>query len=151
MKRWTSLVILALACATASGQTIPPNENSPEAPSRTYAQNYKDMVLAICVATAYKGSNDAAVDAGSSASALRDWTYYDLDKSPAEVEALVRKYLRRDYYNPLVEAEAKGADIRFDFLKCLDLYHSKELERLVKRRVAHPDWTVRSRSKAGKH
>lgn len=44
------------------------------------------------------------------------------------------------YYNPLVEAEIKG--VKFDFLKCLDLYHSKDLDSLVKRVVIHPGDTV---------
>lgn len=47
---------------------------SPQAGTRTYAQNYKDMALAECVATAYKSNQRVAVDARSSTSALRDWT-----------------------------------------------------------------------------
>jgi len=115
---------------------------SPQAGVRTYAQNYKDMVLAECVATAYKDEPMVTMDAGSSASALRDWTYYDWEKNPYDmVTALVKQYLARDYFNPLVEAEIKG--IRFDFLKCLDLYHSRELDALVKRVVISPKRTYR--------
>jgi len=108
----------------------------PQAPARTHAQNYKDMVLATCIAQAYRHDAGAAVDAGSSASALRDWIYYDLDDSPAAVKALVDAYLARDYRNPLVESEVQG--VRFDVLKCLDLYHSKALEALVERVVLEP-------------
>lgn len=72
---------------------------------------------------------------------MRDWTYYDMDKSPDAIQALVDRYLRRDYYNPLAEAEQKG--IKFDLLKCLDLYHSKELEAQVRRFVLKPDHTYR--------
>lgn len=116
---------------------------SPQAGTRTYAQNYKDMVLVECVATAYKNEARVTVDAGSSASVLRDWTYYDWDKHPYDevVTKLVDKYLARDYHNPLVESEIKG--VRFDFLKCLDLYHSKELDVLVKRVVINPKRTYR--------
>jgi hypothetical protein len=115
---------------------------SPQAGVRTYAQNYKDMVLAECVATAYKDEPMVVMDAGSSVSALRDWTYYDWEKNPYDiVTALVRQYLARDYHNPLVESEIKG--VRFDFLKCLDLYHSRELDALVKRVVIHPKHTYR--------
>ena len=53
----------------------------------------------------------------------------------------MEKYLARDYHNPLVESEIKG--VRFDFLKCLDLYHSKELDSLVKRVVIKPKRTYR--------
>lgn len=38
----------------------------------------------------------SAIDAGSSVSALRDWTSYDLEKSPDAVKALVDSYLARD-------------------------------------------------------
>ncbi len=114
---------------------------SPQAGARTYAQNYKDMVLATCIANAYKNDKGAAVDAGSSVSALRDWTYYDLEKSPDAIKSLVDSYLARDYHNPLVESEIKG--VRFDFLKCLDLYHSKELDAQVKRFVINPKRTYR--------
>ncbi|WP_420994324.1 T6SS amidase immunity protein Tai4 family protein [Cupriavidus sp. 30B13] len=42
-------------------------------------------------------------------------------------------YLSRDYSNPLVESEVKG--IRFDFLKCLDLYHGPELDAQISQLV----------------
>ena len=114
---------------------------SPQAGARTYAQNFKDMVLAECVAEAYRREPMATRDAGSSVSALRDWTYYDLEQGPDAIRALVEQYLARNYYNPLAEPEAKG--IRFDFLKCLDLYHGEELETLTKRLVINPDRTFR--------
>lgn len=114
---------------------------SPQAGARTYAQNYKDMVLATCMAKAYQNDTGAATDAGSSVSALRDWTYFDMEKSPDAVKSLVDSYLARDYSHPLVESEIKG--VRFDFLKCMDLYHSKALEDLVKRLVIHPKRTYR--------
>ncbi|WP_338849271.1 type VI secretion system amidase immunity protein Tai4 [Massilia sp. W12] len=127
---------------------IPPVSNakngathSPQAGMRTYAQNYKDMVLASCIASAYANEKKAAIDAGSSVSALRDWTYYDLEKSPDAVKTLIEAYLARDYHNPLVESEVKG--VRFDLLKCLDLYHSKDLDSLVKSVVIKPKHTYR--------
>jgi hypothetical protein len=110
---------------------------SPQAPNRSFGQNYKDMVLATCVANAYKNDKAAPADAGSSVAALRDWTYYDLEKSPDAVKSLIDSYLARDYRNPLAESEAKG--VKFDLLKCLDLYHSKELEAQVKQLVANPN------------
>lgn len=123
---WFTVVLLPLTAIAAQ----------PQAPARTHAQNYKDMVLATCIAQAYRNDAGAAVDAGSSASALRDWTYFDLDDSPTAVKALVDAYLARDYRNPLVESEVQG--VRFDVLKCLDLYHSKALEALVERVVLEP-------------
>lgn len=72
---------------------------------------------------------------------MRDWTAYDLEKGPDEIKSLVDRYLARDYRNPLVDAEIKG--VRFDLLKCMDLYHSAELDAQVKRLVIHPKGTYR--------
>jgi hypothetical protein len=113
----------------------------PHAAARSHAQNYKDMVLASCLAQAYRHDPGAAADAGSSIAALRDWTEYDLERSPDAVKALVDSYLARDYSHPLVESEIPG--IRFDFLKCMDLYHSKALDELARRLVIHPKQTAR--------
>lgn len=126
---------------TASVAFATDRPSSPQSIGQRYGQNYKDMVLATCVANAYKDDKNAATDAGSSINALRDWTCYDLEKSPDEVKALVNSYLGRRYKNPLVEAEVKG--VRFDFLKCLDLYHSKELDALAKKVVINPDHTYK--------
>ncbi|MCQ2993034.1 type VI secretion system amidase immunity protein Tai4 [Pseudomonas syringae] len=138
MRRFLGFLSFMLTASLAFATDRP---SSPQSIEQNYGQNYKDMVLATCVANAYKGDKNAATDAGSSVSALRDWTYYDLEKSPDEVNALVNSYLDRNYKNPLVEAEVKG--VRFDFLKCLDLYHSKELDVLAKKVVINPGHTYR--------
>ncbi|GAB0066083.1 hypothetical protein IBA8402_18440 [Pseudomonas syringae] len=52
-------------------------------------------------------------------------------KSPEKPREFVDNYLARNYTNPLVESEIKG--VKFDLLKCLDLYHSKELEAQTKK------------------
>lgn len=135
---------LGLAFLAFSAHAKDEATRGPQAGARTYAQNFRDMVLASCIEDAYKSDTKAPVDVGSSVSALRDWTYYDLEKSPQAIRSLVDSYLARDYSNPLVESEIKG--IRFDFLKCLDLYHSKELDALVKRMVIHPTRTYRQDS-----
>jgi hypothetical protein len=126
---------------TASAAFATDRPSSPQSMGQSYGQNYKDMVLATCVASAYQDDKNAASDAGSSVSALRDWTNYDLEKSPDEVKALVNNYLKRNYTNPLADAEVKG--VRFDFLKCLDLYHSKELDALAKKVVISPGHTYK--------
>lgn len=99
------------------------------------------MVLALCVAHAYAREPKAARDAGSSFSALRDWTNYDMEDSADAIQSLVAGYLARNYRNPLVEAEVKG--IEFDFLKCLDLYHGPELDAQIRRFVLTPERTYR--------
>lgn len=133
---FTFAFVLASVCHAESDQ-----RDSPQAGARTYAQNYKDMVLTTCLANAYRDDPGAAVDAGSSVSALRDWTSYDLERAPDAITALVDDYLTRDYFNPLVESEIKG--VRFDLLKCLDLYHSADLEVQVKQLVIDPERTYR--------
>ncbi|MPV60477.1 hypothetical protein CFB46_25775 [Burkholderia sp. HI2761] len=117
-------------------------QTSPQAGSRTYLQNFKDMVLAECLATAYTPASGVSKDIGSSTSALRDWTYYDMEHAPDVIRALVAKYLARDYRNPVVDAEVR--DVKFDFLKCIDLYHGKELDAAAKRLVLHPNSTYRT-------
>ncbi len=76
------LGILPLMLLASAGYAKDTGGVSPEASARTYGQNYKDMVLATCIANAYKEDKSAAIDAGSSVSALRDWTEYDLEKGP---------------------------------------------------------------------
>ncbi|KES13481.1 CagZ [Snodgrassella alvi SCGC AB-598-P14] len=110
--------------------------NYPEAPNRTFIQNYKDMVFAHCITKAYKDSDEVGKDAGSSVGALRQWIDYDMNESIDEEIRLVSSYLSRDYFNPLAESEVKG--LKFDFLKCLDLYHSKELDKLARKVVPYP-------------
>ncbi|MCF1365922.1 type VI secretion system amidase immunity protein Tai4 [Burkholderia cenocepacia] len=99
------------------------------------------MVLAECTATAYRNEPSAAMDARSSASALKDWTDFDLERNPDAGKSLVNRFLARDCRNPVVESEIKG--VRFDFLKCLDLYHSQELETEVGRFVTNPKRSYR--------
>ncbi|WP_346778118.1 type VI secretion system amidase immunity protein Tai4 [Paraburkholderia sp. Ac-20347] len=136
-----ALAVIALAAGASICHAQGGSPTSPQAASRTYTLNFKDMVLAACVAKAYGNDKDAAIDAGSSVSALRDWTYYDMDKGPDMIEALISRYLALDYHNPLTDAEVK--DVKFDFLKCLDLYHSEELDSAVRQLVTNPDRTYR--------
>lgn len=137
------LVSILLLGAISSSHLLAANKvpDSPQAGARTYAQNYKDLVLAECIATAYKDESAVAEDAGSSAGALLDWTYFDMEQAPSARKDLIERFLARDYRNPLAESERKG--IRFDLLKCLDLYHSKELEKQVKQLVIHPERSYR--------
>lgn len=133
-------LLLGLSASTGAAAAHEPAKPGPEAANRTFASNYKDMALATCLATAYKDA--AASDAGSAAAALREWTEYDMEKSPEQVKALVDQYLRRDYGNPIAAAEGRG-DIQFSLLKCLDMYHSKALNDQVKRLVYKPARTYR--------
>lgn len=137
-----AFLLMPLAIAHAKDTAV----SGPGAAGRTYLQNYKDMVLATCISDAYKDDKTAAADAGSSVSALSDWTYFDMDKSPDAIKALIDQFLKRNYANPLAESEVKG--VKFDFLKCLDLYHSKGLDDQAKKYVIKPTHTYRQDSKA---
>jgi hypothetical protein len=142
-----SLLVAALISFTSCPLTVSAlevaGERGPQAGLRTYKQNFKDMVLATCIAKAYQDEPRTSADVGSSVSALRDWTYYDLESGPDVIGALVNNYLKKDYSNPLVEAEIKG--IEFNFLKCLDLYHGNDLEDVAARLVFDPEQNYRSK------
>lgn len=124
-------VLLFLSTLTASataGDTV-------TATQRTNAENFKDRALGACISSAYDGS-PAGKDASITTSVFLEWTYYDFERANPAVEDLAEKYLRRNYANP-VEGYA-GAE--FKLLKCLDMYHSKDLNDLVRRYVPHPSW-----------
>ena len=141
-RAWIAAVLTCIALQPAMVSANDAAQASPEAGSRTNLQNFKDMVLAECLATAYKQEPGVDKDIGSSTSALRDWTYYDMERAPDAIHALVAKYLGRDYRNPVVEPEVR--DVKFDFLKCVDLYHGKELDIAAKQLVFRPNRTYRS-------
>lgn len=129
-ERFAAVTVLALLAfnPALAGQ------DSPQANLRTYAQNYKDMLLAYCLARAYKAEPKASDDASATSSVLLEWTEYDAEHSMEAIDGLIDRYLKRDYQNPLVEY--KGID--FSLLKCLDMYHSKELDAQVKQFVPRP-------------
>lgn len=140
------LLPIATILALCLGAAYAEDTNSPQAYKRTYAQNYGDLVLATCLTTAYPSSTEAGKDIGSLISALRDWSYYDMEKRPDAIFPLIRTYLSRNYFNPLVESDIKG--VRFDFLKCLDLYHSEELDSVTEELISEPDRTIEQETRS---
>jgi hypothetical protein len=123
------LAIMSLCSAAAQAGT-----DQVMAVTRNNATNFKDRALAYCVAQAYKDS-PAGQDATKTGAVFLDFTYYSLDANP-EIDALIGKYLRRDYSTPF-----EGyADAKFALLKCIDMYHGPELNQLVRKYVPHPDW-----------
>ncbi|RMO13359.1 hypothetical protein ALQ46_04772, partial [Pseudomonas savastanoi pv. phaseolicola] len=85
-------VFLAFATTNCLADTLP---SSPEGMHRSHAQNYKDLVLANCIANAYAYDVKVGIDAGSSVTAMEDWANYDWEEGPDEIRALVKKYLAR--------------------------------------------------------
>ena len=128
MKR-TVFTILSLFSAIAHAGT-----DQVMAITRDNATNFKDRALAYCIAQAYKDS-PAGEDAAKTGGAFLDWTYFDFD-AIAQIDALIAKYLRRDYNTP-VEGYAEA---KFALLKCIDMYHGPELDTLVQEYVPNPSW-----------
>lgn len=93
------------------------------------------MVLGYCLAEAYREDKIASVDAGSSANELVEWTDFDLEQNSEKMIILINKYLLRNYFNPIADMEIKG--LKFDFFKCLDFYHSKELDKLANKVIKY--------------
>lgn len=121
----------------------------PQGGMRTYRENYKDMVLAQCLAVAYGGK--AGEDAANSAGVIQyAWTDYDWERYPLDetVTPLIQRWLAQDYRKRLHSADGTQEDLRFDLLKCLDLYHSKKLDELVDHAVRYPQ-CVFARSRKG--
>jgi len=131
---------LSLAACVTPAADSPRSASSPtvtDAPSRTYAQNYKDMALAFCVSKAYQAEPRAHADAIATAGGLDTWTRYDLENSTGEIPKLVERFLARQY------SSKQGPETRLDLLKCLDMYHSSELAALVKKHVLQPTRTYK--------
>lgn len=146
--RMRSVVAFAFAFTPALVSPLAHSAEQPGAIARSNASNFKDMILGICLARVYAPHAPVAADAGSSANALVEWTLYDAEKSPEHIEQLVGQFTRRNYANPLAESEQTG--VKFDLLKCLDLYHSRELDALVKRVVLNPGRNYRESGRARK-
>ncbi|AMP39028.1 hypothetical protein CJO78_01590 [Ralstonia solanacearum] len=124
-------IFVAVLCSSLTAMAA----DSITATRRTNAENYKDRALAACLSAAYKGS-EAGVDADVTKNVFLEWTYYDEDKGNRATDQLVETYLRRDYANPM-----EGyAGAKFELLKCLDMYHSQELDEQVRKFVPHPNW-----------
>jgi hypothetical protein len=107
----------------------------PEAAMRTYDINYRDMMLAGCIATAYKDAPQVAKDAEYSVGAFHEWTRFDMESATGVKDQIIDRYLARTYH-------AKDApDVRLDLMKCIDMYHSEELDAQVKQYVDRPSAT----------
>lgn len=137
-----ALALMLLVCADAlaadKNMQLMLYQEDPEVASRTYLQNYKDLALSSCIAQAYSTEPKAAADAGATAAGLDStWTSYDVENGGGEISKLVNRYLTRQYNS------IQGPEIKLNLMKCLDLYHSKDLERIAKRFVINPTHTYR--------
>lgn len=133
--------IVTLLCVNGQTLAAPPAKVSDisEAETRTYAQNFKDAMLAGCIAQIADKNSKLQKDANSTAQGLLELSLYDAEKGLGDVDHLISKYLARDYRDPVIENN--NADVRFDLAKCFDMYHSKALAEQVKRLVIKPAHT----------
>jgi Type VI secretion system (T6SS), amidase immunity protein len=134
----------AIACWLIFGRVgwcaaAPMGADISEASTRTYAQNFKDAMLAACIAQIADKNSKLQRDANSTARGLLELSLYDAEKGLGEVDRLTEKYLARDYRDPIIENKNEG--VRFDLAKCFDMYHSKALAAQVKRLVIKPTHT----------
>lgn len=136
IRQFIIIILIAFFTAGTSAAADKKIGDIPNAALRTNGQNYKDMMLAGCIARAYEKDIASYKDAGSTASALRDLTVFDVEESTAAINALVAQYLERDFHNPMEGFEG----VQFKLLKCLDMYHSKALDAQVKKFVKRPNW-----------
>jgi hypothetical protein len=143
----TLAMLTITACSVASSSPKAENSSSilPKAATRNYAQNYKDMALAYCVAKAYAADPHANADATATAGGLDQWTRYDAERSTNAIPSLAKRYLSRSYTSIL------GVNVKLNLMKCIDMYHSKELSTLVQKYVQNPQHTYEQDNRPDQH
>lgn len=113
------------------------------APERSYKQSFKDEVLAFCISSAYHAYPEVKEDALYTAAAFHSWSRYELEELLHRVPPLVMAYLDKPYREAEQETEraVEQSPVQppLQLLKCLDLYHSPELEDLANAYVIDPD------------
>ncbi|WP_370577951.1 type VI secretion system amidase immunity protein Tai4 [Snodgrassella alvi] len=100
---YSCCLLLPLICGASDITNHTLKRDYPDAPKRTFIQNYKDMVFASCLTKAYNDNKDIVKDIGSSEGALQQWVSYDINESVDEEFKIVNSYLSRNYFNPIVE------------------------------------------------
>ncbi|MDR3214586.1 MAG: type VI secretion system amidase immunity protein Tai4, partial [Azoarcus sp.] len=125
MKKSAFLMSVALVfgggCAHAT-EAAPPLEYSDHA-ILTYPDQVllKNWALSRCIAAIAKNEN-AKEDAYSTAGAYFEFAAYSLE-TYAELDALVNRYVRKRYSGSMPS--------EFNTMKCIDMFHSQELEKIV--------------------
>lgn len=89
----------------------------------TPIQYLKNYALSACIADGYQ-SKEIVNDAVASANAYKELGSLDID-AYNEVAALVPKFLSKNYMSQSGE--------KLTVMKCIDFFHSKELDRLARK------------------
>jgi hypothetical protein len=112
------------SAAHVTGQkTDPSRDGAPMTASYSQKDLLKNWALSACLATV---ATDPALraDANATASAYMEFGH-QAPEAYAALRELAEKYAARDY--------SGSVEGRFDTMKCIDLFHSRELNRLATR------------------
>lgn len=112
---------LALASAACHADEVGRHRYTP-------VQHLKNYALSACLADGYQ-SAEVVGDATASANGYKELGSLDID-AYNEALVLVRKYLARTY--PSQSGE------KLVLMKCIDLFHSRELDRLARKHARMP-------------
>lgn len=93
----------------------------------TPVQYLKNYALSSCIADGYQ-SKEVVNDAVAAANGYKELGGLDID-AYNEVAALVPKFLSKNYMSQSGE--------KLTAMKCIDFFHSKELDRLVRKYSTH--------------
>jgi protease II len=91
----------------------------------TPTQYLKNYALSACIAGGYKEAKAVNEDAGAAASGYLELGSFSID-AYNEAWALSRKFLAKEYLS-------KDSGQKLTLMKCIDFYHSKELDQLAKK------------------
>ena len=119
-----TIVKLAVAAVLL---TAPLGGNAEAAEPRvpyTPVQYLKNFALSVCIGEGFKSDDEVAKEANGAAGG-----YLELGSFPIEAHeqaaALAKKYLAKEYLSKHGH--------KLTVMKCIDLFHSKELDRLVRK------------------
>ncbi len=112
-------VISIIVLVTLSGCAFVQNNQE----TNTSKLNFKNYALSTCIADGYK-SKEIISDAAAAARGYLEFGELPLE-AYTEATLLGRKYLKKTYKSKV------GA--KLSLMKCLDFYHSKELEALYQK------------------
>lgn len=121
------LSLLASLTFISSINATPSNTVHQETIINTYSQEtlLKNWALSVCLGIIAHDKQDKA-DAGAAASAYLEMGQQDL-QAYEDLRALSQKFVARKYSGS-IESE-------FNTMKCIDLFHSQELDQLTKKWV----------------
>lgn len=108
--------VMALASAACYGDTSARKHYTP-------VQYLKNYALSSCVADGYQ-SKEVVNDAVAAANGYKELGSLDID-AYNEVALLGKKFLARNYLSQSSE--------KLILMKCIDFYHSKELDRIARK------------------